>query len=120
MHKESAVAKKAGRQPTHKEPAASNRPPAPAGHRTVSQDRSFTALLPAATAAVSAASKAMRYSAYTALVLPPVAPCTAALPAPPEAANEHLSAVPSAPVAADEYGIAIRTSYDEDNRYLYT
>ena len=44
---------------------------------------------------------------------------TTALPAPPEAANKHLTAVPSAPVAADENGIAIRTSYDKGDGYLY-
>ena len=91
----------------HSVVAKKSRPPSsggrlPAGHRTVSQWFVHGAA-PTSVAAVS----------------PPAGARTASLPTTPVTANEHFSAVSPAPVGTDEYGIAIRTSYDEDNHYLY-
>ena len=36
----------------------------------------------------------------------------------PMASDELLTAVPPAPISTDEYGIAKRTLYDDDNRHL--
>lgn len=85
-----------------KEPTALSGGRLPAGHRTVSQWLVHGAA-PTSVAAVS----------------PPAGARTALLPTTPVTANEHFSAVSPAPVCTDEYGIAIRTSYDEDNHYLY-
>ena len=85
-----------------KEPTALSGGRLPAGHRTVSQWFVHGAAL-TSVAAVS----------------PPAGARTALLPTTPVTANEHFSAVSPAPVCTDEYGIAIRTSYDEDNHYLY-